>query len=74
MWRIMGVSLELGLLIGGLAYVGHLGDQHWGVGPWLTLTGVLVGMIGGCYNLIREVNRMEANRKKKRDEEKAGRS
>lgn len=54
-WRLLGTGLELGVLIGGLTYLGHLGDQRWGTGPWLTLTGALVSMVGGVYNLSKEV-------------------
>lgn len=38
-------------VIGGLLLGGWL-DKKWGTGPWLTVVGLLVGSIGGFYNLI----------------------
>lgn len=55
--RALGIGLELGASVGGLALLGWFGDAHWGTGPWLALTGSLVGLIGGVYNVIRSVRR-----------------
>lgn len=65
-YRLMGMGLELGLIIGGLTFLGYLGDKHWGTDPWLALTGALVSTIGGCYNLVKEANRMPKPKIKKR--------
>ena len=54
-WRYAGFGLELGLLIGGSTYLGHLADRHFGTEPWLMLTAVLLAMGGGCYTLARQV-------------------
>lgn len=54
-WRLIGRGIELGLIIGGLTYLGHLGDGHWGTGPWLAFSGAVLGTIGGSYNLAKDV-------------------
>lgn len=54
----MGMGLELGLIIGGLTFLGYLGDKRWGTEPWLALAGALISTIGGCYNLIKEAAKM----------------
>jgi len=38
------------LLLGGL---GYLADDWLGTGPWLLLTGLLLGILVGFYELIR---------------------
>jgi len=52
---MIGRGMELGAIIGGLTYVGYLGDEHYGTGPWLTLTGAVLATVGGSYNLVKEV-------------------
>jgi len=54
-WRMVGRGMELGAIIGGLTYLGHLGDERFGTGPWLMLTGALLATIGGCYNLAKSM-------------------
>ncbi len=54
-WRLVGRGMEVGLIIGVLTYLGHLGDQRFETGPWLTLTGALLGMVGGVYNLAKDM-------------------
>lgn len=46
----LAASVVAGLLIGN--YI----DQKVGTAPWLALTGLLLGSIGGFYNLIRILN------------------
>ena len=53
-WRLAARGLELGLLIGGMGYGGYWLDQRWGTDPYLALSGVLLAMIGGCYNLAKD--------------------
>jgi F0F1-type ATP synthase assembly protein I len=52
--RHAGVGLELAGATAGLALVGHWVDGHYGTQPWGVVTGVIVGLVGGLYNLIRE--------------------
>jgi F0F1-type ATP synthase assembly protein I len=47
------VGLELAGATGGLALVGYWVDSRYGTQPWGILTGVVVGLAGGLYNLIR---------------------
>lgn len=54
-WRMIGRGMELGLIIGGMTFLGHLGDQHWGTGPWLTFSGALLAMLGGTYNIAKDM-------------------
>ncbi len=54
-WRLVGRGIEVGLIIGVLTYLGHLGDQRWEAGPWLAMTGALLGMVGGVYNLAKDM-------------------
>lgn len=54
-WKMIGRGLELGAIIGGMTYLGHLGDEYWGTGPWLTLCGALMATLGGSYNLVKEM-------------------
>ncbi len=39
-------------VVGGLILGGWL-DKRYGTTPWLTVTGLLIGSVGGFYNLIR---------------------
>ena len=52
-WQMIGRGLELGMIIGGLTYLGYLGDERFDTGPWLTLAGALLAMIGGSYNIAK---------------------
>jgi F0F1-type ATP synthase assembly protein I len=51
--RYAGLGVELAAAIGGLALVGHWVDRHFGWAPWGLLTGSLIGLVGGMYNLVR---------------------
>jgi len=52
--RYSGVGLELAGATAGLALVGYWVDRHFGSQPWGLLAGVIIGLVGGLYNLIRE--------------------
>lgn len=56
-WGVYGaVGFQLAAtVIGGLLLGGWL-DKRWGLTPWLTVVGLLIGSIGGFYNLIRILN------------------
>ncbi|MBI2067521.1 MAG: AtpZ/AtpI family protein [Deltaproteobacteria bacterium] len=53
-WGIYGaIGFQLAAtVVGGLLLGGWL-DKRWGMTPWLTLVGLLIGSTGGFYNLIR---------------------
>ena len=52
--RHSGVGLELAGATAGLALVGYWIDGRFGTLPWGTLIGVVIGLVGGLYNLVRE--------------------
>ena len=53
-WGVYGaIGFQLAATVVGGLLLGHWLDGKWGTTPWLTLTGLIVGSIGGFYNLIR---------------------
>ena len=54
-WKLMGMGLELGAIIGGLTFLGHLADRKLGTHPWLAFAGAMLATAGGTYNLAKEV-------------------
>ena len=52
--RHSGVGLELAGATAGLAFVGYWIDRRFGTQPWGILGGVVIGLVGGLYNLVRE--------------------
>ena len=67
--RYSGVGLELAGAIAGLAFVGYWIDRRFGTQPWGILGGVLLGMVGGLFNLVRES--LEAAREAKTEDDLA---
>lgn len=72
--RHLGIGLELAAAVAVLALLGWWVDRHFGTAPWGVLTGALIGMIGGMYNMVRAA--LEATRSPepdlKKDEETPG--
>ncbi len=54
----MGLGTELAASVAGMLLLGYFLDKLLKTSPWLLLTGAAVGMIGGFYNFIREVQRL----------------
>ena len=52
--RHSGVGLELAGATAGLALLGYWIDKHFGTRPWGIIGGVVIGLVGGLYNLVRE--------------------
>ena len=52
--RYSGVGLELAGATAGLALIGYWVDSRYGTQPWGILAGVVIGLVGGLYNLITE--------------------
>ena len=52
--RHSGVGLELAGATAGLALFGYWIDRRFGTGPWGILVGVVIGLVGGLYNLVKE--------------------
>jgi hypothetical protein len=52
----LAASTNLVAAVGLLTFAGHWADQRLGLeGPWLTLTGALLGMVGGFVSFFRIV-------------------
>jgi F0F1-type ATP synthase assembly protein I len=52
--RLSSIGFELVAAVGGFIFVGYLWDRHFGTSPWGLLTGAVLGLVGGMYNLIRQ--------------------
>lgn len=52
--KLSGIGFELVAAVAGFTLIGYLWDRHFGSSPWGLLTGALLGVIGGMYNLIRQ--------------------
>jgi ATP synthase protein I len=52
--RYSSIGLELAGVTAGLALLGYWIDHRFGTGPWGLIGGVIVGIVGGLYNLVRE--------------------
>jgi len=52
--RHSGIGLELAGATAGLALVGYWIDGRFGTGPWGIVGGVVIGLVGGLYNMVRE--------------------
>jgi len=52
--RYSGIGLELAGATAGLALLGYWIDTRYGTRPWGLVGGLIIGIVGGIYNLIRE--------------------
>lgn len=57
MWVQLGMYGAVGIqlasaVVGGLLIGGWL-DHRWGTSPWIAVTGLILGAIGGFYNLFK---------------------
>ena len=52
----LGFEIMIPIVIGLL--LGYWLDRRWGTGPWLLLTGMLLGIGAGFYNFFRAVTGM----------------
>lgn len=52
--RHSGVGLELAGALAGFALVGYWIDRWYETEPWGLLIGVILGLVGGLYNLVRQ--------------------
>ena len=63
-WAVAGAGMELAAGIGLFAGLGYLLDWWLGSLPWFTVTGALLGLAAGMYQLIKAVNRFKKPPKK----------
>ena len=52
--RLSGLGIELAAAVGGLTLAGYWWDRHFGTAPWGFWIGLIIGMVGGMYNLMRQ--------------------
>lgn len=52
--RYSGMGVEIAAAIGGFVLLGYWIDHHWGTNPWGVVVGLVLGLVGGMYNLVRE--------------------
>ena len=52
--RYSGIGVEFSAAVAGFGLFGFWIDRHYGSGPWGLLIGVMLGLIGGTYNLIKK--------------------
>lgn len=53
--RYSGLGLEFVAAVGGFAAIGHwVIDANFQTSPWGLVVCVMVGVVGGMYNLIRQ--------------------
>jgi F0F1-type ATP synthase assembly protein I len=70
--RHSGVGLELAGATAGLALVGYWIDSKFGTSPWGIIGGVIIGLVGGLYNLVKES--LQAVREAQADDKEAAQS
>jgi F0F1-type ATP synthase assembly protein I len=52
--RYSGIGIELAGATAGFALIGYWLDGRFGTSPWATLGGVVIGLVGGLYHLVKE--------------------
>jgi F0F1-type ATP synthase assembly protein I len=52
--RHSGVGLELAGALAGFALVGYWIDRWYETEPWALVIGMILGLVGGLYNLVRQ--------------------
>ena len=51
--RFAGLGVDFAATVGVFILIGYWIDRHWQLGRKATITGAILGLIGGMYNLIR---------------------
>lgn len=52
--KLSGIGIELAAAVAGFTLLGYWWDRHYGTAPWGLLIGMVLGLVGGMYNLIRQ--------------------
>jgi F0F1-type ATP synthase assembly protein I len=66
--RLSGAGFELAAGVAGFVLLGLWFDRRFGTKPWGILSGALLGIVGGSYNLIRVALLSAPNRQAGRDD------
>lgn len=61
--RLITISLEMALP----AFLGHWLDERWGISPWLTASGALLGFACGMTHLLQMAKEAERKERKRKD-------
>ncbi len=64
--RHSGVGLELAGAVAGFTLAGYWIDRHYGTNPWGLVVGLVLGIVGGLYNFVREA--LQATREAQRED------
>lgn len=59
------VGFQLAATVVGGLLLGQWLDKKWDISPWMTLAGMVVGIVGGFYNLIRITTWNQARKERK---------
>ncbi len=52
--RWLGFGMEFTGVMGIFSYFGYVADKKFNTGPWLMVTGLMIGFIGMMYLLFKE--------------------
>jgi len=69
--RHSGMGLQLAGGVAGFAFGGYWIDKRYGTQPWGLVAGLVLGIVGGLYSLVKEA--LQASREAKREDEAAKR-
>jgi ATP synthase protein I len=69
--RHSGLGLQLAGGVAGFALIGYWIDRQYGSRPWGLIVGVVLGIVGGLYNLVKEA--LQATREAAQEDEAARR-
>lgn len=74
-WITFGIYGAVGIQLAGAVlggwFLGDFCDARWGSTPYLALSGLVLGFIGGLYNLIRVLH-WQQHRKEKNSLDERG--
>lgn len=51
--KVASSGLDLAIVVGGFTALGWWLDRRYGWGPWGTLVGAVLGVVGGLANFLR---------------------
>jgi F0F1-type ATP synthase assembly protein I len=61
----LGLGLQLAGAVVLFFFIGKWCDEKFGTIPWLMITGLLVGSVGGFISFFRKISSLTAEKKKK---------